>query len=332
MNHLTMRCVLATCIILAASSVAVAQQSAKVPRIGFVAGGASATFGGVPVYRAFLDGMRDLGYVEGRDFTMEVRAAQGRPERFAELTAEVVQSRVDLMLVGVCGAPLDAASRATQTIPIVVATCNDDMVETGVVASMRRPGGNITGLSKLTPELAAKRLDLLKQLVPAASRVAVLWNPGYSEFKADWREIRAAARTLGVTLHPVEFRRADEFEAAFAAIGRERVDAMIMFSDQQGYIHAKRVADLAAAARLPAMYAFREAPDAGGLMSYGPSLNQMWYRAADYVVKILKGAKPADMPVEQPTRFEMVINRQAAKALGLTIPRAILVQADQVIE
>jgi len=286
----------------------------------------------LPVEQEFLDGLHDHGYVEGRNVVIEVRSAGGRPERFAELATELVRLPVDVLLVGVCGAPLDAARSATQTIPIVVATCNDDLVKTGIVNSLARPGGNVTGLSKLTPELAAKRLELLKETAPALSHVAVLWNPGYSDSKADWRETRAAARRLGVTLHPVEFRRPEDLEAAFATIKSEHVDALITFSDTLTYVNAKRVAELAAASRLPALYAFREVPDAGGLMSYGPNIRAMWRRAAAYVVKILQGAKAGDLPIEQPTKFEFVINLKTAKALGLTIPQSLLLRADDVIQ
>ena len=256
----------------------------------------------------------------------------GNPQRFVDLYAELARLPVDVLLVGVCGAPLDAARKASQTIPIVVATCNDDMVETGVIKSMAHPGGNVTGLSKLTPELAPKRLSLLKQTLPSITRVGVLWNPGYSAFTADWRELREAARRTGVTLVQFEFRRADELEAAFAAIRRERPDALITFSDVVVYNFAERVAKLAAEAQIPALFAFREVPDAGGLMSYGPNIKDMWRRSADYVVKILNGAKPADMPVEQPSRLELVINLKQAKALGITVPRAVLLQADYIIE
>lgn len=250
----------------------------------------------------------------------------------SQLYSELVQLPVDVLLVGVCGAPVGAARRATQTIPIVVATCNDDMVETGIAASMNRPGGNVTGQSKLTPELAPKRLQLLKQAVPGLKRVAVLWNPAYSDFKADWRELQGAAKFLGVSLHPFEFRRPDEIDAAFAAIARERVDALITFSDALTYFYAKQVADLATAARLPAMTPFREVTDAGALMSYGPNITGMYRRSADYVIRILKGANPAEMAIEQPTRFEFVINLKAAKALGLTIPPVMRLQADEIIE
>lgn len=315
--------------LLGAPSMAAAQRAAKIPKVGMIVPSLSFT---MSVHRAFIDEMRERGYVEGRDFAMELRSTQGNPALSPQLTSELVQLPVEVLLVGVCGAPLNAARRATQTIPIVVATCNDDMVETGVIASMRRPGGNVTGLSKLTPELAPKRLQLLKQAVPGMKRVAVLWNPGYSDFKADWRELRAAAQLLGVSLHPVEFQRPDDFDAAFVAIARERVDALITFSDALTYVYAKRIAELATTARLPAMFAFREVADEGALMSYGPSLTGMWRRAADYVIRILKGANPAEMAIEQPTRFEFIINMKAAKALGLTIPQSLRLQADQVIE
>jgi len=276
--------------------------------------------------------MRDHGYVEGRDYVMEVRTAEGKAERYADLTAELVRVPVDVLWVGVCGAPLNAARRATQTIPIVVAACNDDLVETGIIKSMQRPGGNITGLSKLTPELAPKRLSLLKQSLPSISHVAVLWNPSYSDFKADWRELRAGAQRMGITLHSFEYRRIDELDAAFDAMRRERVEALITFSDVLTFSYARQFAEPAATARLPAMYAFGAVPDAGGLMSYGPNIPDMCRRSADYVVRILKGANPADLAIEQPTRFELVINLKTAKALGITIPQSVLLQADERIE
>ena len=316
--------------LLLTAPLASAQRPAKVPKVGFTAPGPAVLSLGT--YRAFIDEMRVRGYVEGRDFAMEVRFTDGKPERFPQISADLVQLPVEAILVGVCGAPLNAARRATQTIPIVVATCNDDMVETGIAASMNRPGGNVTGLSKLTPELAPKRLQLLKQAVPGMKRVAVLWNPGYSDFKADWRELNGAAKILGVSLHPVEVRGPGDFEGAFAAIARERVDGLITFSDVLTFVYAKRVGELVTAARLPAMIPFREVVDEGALMSYGPSLPAMWRRAADYVIKILKGANPAEMAIEQPTRFEFVINLKAAKALGLTIPPVMRLQADEIIE
>jgi len=206
------------------------------------------------------------------------------------------------------------------------------LVELGIVKSFSHPGGNITGLSKLTPELAPKRLQLLLQLVPKAKRIAVLWNPAYSEFRADWRELRAAAQVLGVTLAPFEFRRVDDLEPVFDAIARERPDALMMFSDQVAYAYASRVTRLAADRRLPAMFAFRELPDAGGLMSFGPNIGGMWRQAAKQVARILRGEKAGDLPIEQPTRFELVINRKAAGDLGVKIPQSLLLQADAVVD
>lgn len=310
-----------------------AAQPAHLPRIGLV--GASSGWPAAsttPLVHAFLEGMRDHGYVEGRDYVVEYRTTDGDLARWGSLTAELVRMPVDVLLVSVCGEPLNAARRATSDIPVVVATCNDDMVETGIVKSLQRPGGNVTGLSKLTPELAQKRLSLLKQTVPSISRVGVLWNPGYSDFKADWRELNAAAQHMGVTLISFEFRRTGEFEAAFDAMRQQHLDALITFSDILTYQFSGRVAELASAARLPAMYAFREVPDVGGLMSYGPNLVEMWRRSADYVVRILKGAKAADLAIEQPARFEFVVNLRTAKALGITVPRTVLLQADYVVE
>ena len=322
--------------VLALSAVAVAamaQPSTPLPRIGYVMP-AAATWAEAklsPTLQGFLAGMRDHGYIEGRDYLMETRSARGDAKRLTDLTAELARLGVDVLYVPVCGAPLNAAVAATKTIPIVVATCNDDLVETGMVESLRHPGRNLTGLSKLTPELAPKRLSLLKQAVPAAARLAVLWNPDYSDFKADWRELKAAAERMGVTLHSFEFRRADELGPAFDAMRRAHVDAVITFSDLLTYVHAARLAELAASARLPAMYAFREIPDAGGLMSYGPNVPDMWRQSADYVVRILKGATPADMAIEQPRRFELVINLKTANALELSIPQTLLLQADDVL-
>ena len=310
----------------------VATAQSHVARVGLVGVRPRAEAMLTPTMQGFLVGMQEHGYVEGRDYVFEYRATLGNPERFGDLAAELARLPVDVLLVPVCGAPLDAARQTSHTIPIVVATCNDDLIETGVIKSMAHPGGNVTGLSKLTPELAPKRLSLLKQTVPSIARVGVLWNPSYSAFTSDWRELHEAAERMGVTLVPFEFRRADELEAAFAAIRRERLDAFITFSDVLVYVYAERVAKLAAEAQIPAMFAFREVPDAGGLMSYGPNIVDMWRRTADYVVKILNGAKPADMPIEQPSRLELVINLKQAKALGITVPRGVLLQANEVIQ
>ena len=319
-----------TCGGIAAVPDASAQTGERPVRIGRIVPNADSM--ALPSSAALAEGMREHGHVEGRHFVWEIRLTGGRPERIAECASELVGKRVDLFVAAVCGAPLDTVRAATRSIPIVVASCDDDMVELGIIQSMNRPGGNVTGLSKLTPELAPKRLQLLKQVVPGATRIAVLWNPAYSAFKADWRELRVAAVTLGVTLVPVEFRRPDELEPAFATIARERVDALITFSDVLTYSYAPRVAALTSAQRLPAMFAFRELPDAGGLMSYGPSIAGLWRRAASFIDRIIKGAKPGDLPIEQPIRLELVINRKTANTLGLKTPQAVLLQADDVID
>jgi ABC-type uncharacterized transport system substrate-binding protein len=310
-----------------------AQQHEPTQRIGIIAGSSSpATWRQAGTYQNFFKGLRELGYEEGRNVAIEFRSAEGHPERFPAIAADLVGLKVDVLISSVCGQMLDAARQATSTIPIVVAVCNEDMVETGVVASLARPGGNITGLTKLTPELATKRLELLKEIVPEASRVAVLWDPGYSAFSADWRELRATAQAKGVTLQSVEARGLDDLERAFAAMVRERADAVITFSDTTTYVFPNRVAELALRSRLPLISPYREIAVAGGLMAYGPNLPDMFRQAAGYVGKILKGAKPAELPIEQPTTFELVINLKTAKALGLEVSPALLARADEVIE
>jgi putative ABC transport system substrate-binding protein len=322
--------------LLAAPLAAETQHAVKVWRIGFLGGSPSA----VPQFtQAFQQGLRELGYVEGQNIAIEPRYSEGRTERLPDLATTLVRLKVDVIVVNACGAPLNAASQATSTIPIVVAACNDDLVATGLISSLARPGGNITGLSELTPELGAKRLALLKEAVPKVRRVAVLWNPTYSErfsatfrfWSSDWTEIRAAAQGLGMTLQSVEIRGPDDFDTAFSTMTRERADALIAFSDPSIVSHGRRIVALAAKSHLPAVYPSREVVDAGGLMAYGPSTSDMFRRAAGYVGKILKGAKPADLPMEQPTKFELVINLKTAKALGLTIPQSLLLRADEVI-
>jgi len=321
--------------ILEAPFVANAQQAGKIHRIGFLG-----TLPTSPYDEVFRQGLREVGYVEGQNIVIERRYSEGKVERLADLAAELVRLKVDVIVVDTCGAPLNAASQATSTIPIVVAACNDDLVATGLISSLARPGGNITGLSELTPELGAKRLELLKEAVPRVKRVAVLWNPTYSQrfsgsfrfWSSDWVEVRAAAQALGITLQSVEIPGPDDFDTAFSAMTRERAEALIAFSDPLIVFHGRRITDLAAKNRLPAVYASREVVDAGGLMSYGASSTDMFRRAAVYVGKILKGAKPADLPVEQPTKVELVINLKTAKALGLTIPPSVLGRADEVIQ
>ena len=327
-------CRFAVALMLLAVPLAAEGQSARnISRIGFLG-----TFQESPHYQAFAQGLHDVGYVEGQNLSIERRYSEGKAERLPDLATTLVSLKLDLIVVDACGAPLNATSQATRTIPIVVATCNDDLVATGLISSLARPGGNITGLSELSPELGAKRLELLKQSASGMRRVAVLWNPTYSErfnpkfrfWTSDWKEMRAAAQALGVTIQSVEIRPGG-FDAAFAAMLSERAEGLVMFSDPLIVLHERRIVELAAKRRLPAVYASRGAVDAGGLMSYGPNTADLFRRAAYFVDKILKGTKPADLPVEQPTKFEFVINLKTAKALGLTIPPSFLTRADHVI-
>ena len=282
------------------------------------------------LYGAFRQRLRELGYVDGQNIAFEVRSAEGRAERLPDLAADLVRLKVDVIVAGGTPAPL-AAKRATTAIPIVMASAGDP-VGSGLVASLARPGGNVTGLSLLVPELGGKRLQLLKEVVPGVSRVAVLWNAANPYPVLVWRQTEAAARALGVHLQSLDVRGPDDLEGAFAAATRGRAGALITVEDPLTFGQRKRIVDFAARARLPAMYGFREFVDAGGLMSYAASLADLSRRAATYVDKILKGAKPADLPVEQPTKFELVINLKTAKALGLTIPPSVLIRADQVIQ
>jgi putative ABC transport system substrate-binding protein len=304
-----------------------AQTPPKIPRVGYIAG--SSATGTEHTVGAFRQGLRELGYVEGQTIALEVRWAEGRSERIPELVAELVGLKMDVLVAGSSLAAL-AANKATRTIPIVMVAA--DPVGLGLVASLGRPGGNVTGLSFFSEAIIGKRLELLKELVPALARVAVLRNPMVAAHATFWQETEVAARKLGVTLQPIEVRGPEDFEAAFAAATRGNAQALIHFDDALTLAHRPRIVALAASSRLPAMYGFREFPDEGGLMSYGPSFVVLFRRAATFVDKILKGAKPADLPVEQPTKFELVINRKTANALGLTVPPTLLAQADDVIE
>jgi putative ABC transport system substrate-binding protein len=315
------------------ASTANAQQNGKIYRIRLIAGSTSpATWRKAAIYQNFLKGLHDQGFDEDRNIAIEFRSAEGHPERLSDIAANLVGLKVDVLVPTICGQMLDAVRQATSTIPIVVASCNDDMVETGIVASLAHPGGNITGVSKLTPELAAKRLELLKEILPAASRVAVLWDPGYSAFSADWREMRATAHVKGVELLPVEIHNLADLGQAFATIVRERADAVITFSDTMTYVFPTPVAEQALRSKLPMVSPYREIAQAGGLLSYGPSLPGMFRQSAGLVGKILKGAKPANLPVEQATTFELVINLRTAKALGITVPDTLASRADEVID
>src|SRR5712691_812921 len=307
-----------------------AQQATTVHRIGRLLSGSSAS--DRHLVEAFQQGLRDLGYVEGQNLVIEWRWAEGSQERLPDLAAELVRLQVEVIVAGGSNV-IRAAQHATRTIPIVMAGTSD-AVAAGFVASLAHPGGNITGLSDLSAALPGKRLELLKETVPQSARIAVLADPDAPTYESTMNNLTVAARALGLQLHVVELRRADELDTAFAAMTQERADALLVIGDAQllNRQRARVVADLAAQHRLPAMYGWREYVDAGLLMSYGPSQLDMQRRTAVYVDKILKGAKPADLPVEQPTKFELIINLKAAKALGLTIPPSLLLQADEVIK
>jgi putative ABC transport system substrate-binding protein len=304
-----------------------AQQPAKVARIGYLALTQDAQSLNA---EAFRQGLRDLGYVEGQNLVIERRSAEGRTESLRDLAAELVRLQVDVIVTGGDNAAR-VALQATRTIPIVIAG-GGDPVGLGLVASLARPGGNITGLSMLRIDLAGKRLEILKEAVPTASRVAVLFNPASIGAVLQWRETEGAARALGVQLHALEVRHADELEQAFDTATSEGVGALIVFREFLFGPHRTRILHLVAKSRLPVMYEERDFVDAGGLMSYGPSRADIYRRAAGYVHKILKGAKPADLPVEQAMKFELVINLKTAKALGITFPPTLLVLADEVIQ
>jgi putative ABC transport system substrate-binding protein len=316
--------------VLAAPLAAEAQQAAKVARIGYLGPNLAAS---PHLPEAFRHGLRDLGYVEGRTVVIEYRDAEGKFERLPALAAELVALKVDIIVAGGTPQPL-AARQATGTIPIVFAGAVDP-VGSGLVASLARPGGNITGLSLLTPELVGKCLEQLKQAVPGVSRVAVLWQPGGLGERTDKDMLKGAevaARALGVGLQIVEARGPADFDRAFSDMTRARAGALTVLPSNMFFNERRRLVDLAAKNRLPAVYPLREYVDAGGLMAYGSDLADLFRRAAFYVDKILKGAKPGDLPIEQPTKFELVINVKTAKALGLTIPDSLLRRADEVIQ
>jgi ABC-type uncharacterized transport system substrate-binding protein len=313
--------------LLAAPLTAEAQQAGKVYRIGILAN--------VPrndgdLWGAFVQGLRKLGYVEGQNVTIEERSCDGQYDRLPALAAELVRLKVDVIVVPATE-NARAAQQATRTIPIVAASLGDP-VGNGLVASFAHPGGNITGLSFAGPELGGKQVQLLQEMFPRVSRVAILANPTNPAHSAWLREAKAATRSLRVQLQTLDARKPDKFEGAFAAMTEWRAGALLVLADGMFLLHRARITDLAAKHRVPAMYGLREHLDAGGLVFYGPSLRDMFRRAADYVDKILKGTKPGDLPVEQPSKFELVINLKTAKALGLTILPSLLQRADQVIE
>jgi putative ABC transport system substrate-binding protein len=307
-----------------------AQQTSKMPTIGIISVGATSDMIGPEprsrIVRALLRGMRDLGYVYGRDFVTEPRGDEGRPERFPDLAAELVRLPVDMIVAS--GVTLGFVRKATSTIPVVMAG-SDDPVRRGHVRSLARPGGNFTGLSTQGVDTSAKRLELLKELVPGAIHIAVLWDQASRPL---WQTTEAAAKERGWKLLSLEIRDANEIEEVLTAATKARVGAIVVGSVRFTAGQAQRVAELAAKSRIPAMYEFPLYVEAGGLISYGADNVDLWRRTATFVDRILKGANPGDLPVEQPTKFELVINLKTAKALGLKIPRSLLARADRVIE
>jgi putative ABC transport system substrate-binding protein len=301
-----------------------AQHAGKMWRIAFI------TQAETNIYEALFERLRELGYVEGQNIIIERRYAEGRAEKFQEFAAEMVRLKADLILTITTPAAL-AAKNATTTIPIVIPTAIDP-VGTGLIASLARPGGNITGGAVLTGEMAAKRLELLKEVVPSLSRTAVLWNSANPANALAWRETQGAARAVGVTLQSHEVQGPKDFEIAFARTAEERPDALFVLDDALTIQYRKEIADFAMQKRLPSVFAAKDRVEAGGLMSYGPRYSEMMRHAASLVDKILRGAQPANLPMEQPTTFELVINLKTAKAIGLDIPDKLLALADEVIE
>jgi len=303
------------------------QQTKKIPRIGFLASSSGERL--KSRLAAFQQGLRELGYVEAKNIVINYRSAEGKFERLPDLAAELVRLKVDILVAE--GAPAaHAAKNVTSVIPIVIGNAADP-VGTGLVASLARPGGNITGLSDFNLGVVTKRLELLKEVVPSASRVAVLLNPTNPTNPLQLKETQAAAPGLGVSLLSLEAKGPDDIDRAFATIIKERLGALIVFGDPMFGTHQRRITELAVTSWLPAIYGASESADAGGLMSYGTNFPDLYRRAATYVDKILKGAKPADLPVEQPTKFELIISLKAAKQIGLTIPPNVLARADRVI-
>jgi putative ABC transport system substrate-binding protein len=313
--------------LLALCSSVQAQQPARIHRIGILSPSSGSVF---PArVEAFRQRLRELGYVEGKNLVIEYRYAEGKSGRLPDLVAELVRLKVDV-IVTIGTGPTLAAKKASGTIPIVFASANDP-VGTGLVSSLARPGGNITGLSLMVPDLDGKRLELLKEAFPKVARVAFLWQPGGARENRPLTKMEAAAKALGLKLLSLEVRSLDDFESAFARAKKEGAQALITTTGALINIQQRRVLDFSAKNRLPAIYHYSEFVEAGGLMSYAPDNTDVWRRAADFVDKILKGAKPADLSVEQPKKFELIINLKAANQIGLTIPPNVLARADRVI-
>ena len=327
--------VLAT-VIAASVQFAQAQQAGKIHRIGVLFFGSR----NQPHLESFLRGMRELGYVEGKNTVFEYRYAEGKFARLRELAAELVSLKVDVIVTTTSGSAY-AAQQLTKTIPIVLTT--GDLVGTGLAASLARPGGNVTGLSVLLLELSGKRLELLKETLPKINRVAVLWNPTDAAVQrwggtlqvpaADaFKEIEVAAQAYRLQLHSLELRSAEDIDAAFVGMKKARLNALLTMLDPLTTLYSKRIVELAVKNRWPGMYPTRQFVEEGGLMAYGVNIGDLYYRAATYVDKILKGSNPAELPVEQPKKFEFIINLKTAKQIGLTIPPNVLARADRVIK
>jgi putative ABC transport system substrate-binding protein len=300
-----------------------------VPQIGWLSLGATGSAALESLADAFQQGLREYGYVAGQNVAIQYRSAEGRVDPLPGLASELVDLPVDVIVAG-AGPAVEAAKTATATIPIVM-LASGDPVGTGLVASLARPGGNVTGLTFISPQLSGKRLQLLKEAFPSVSRVAALWNPAELSNALEFRESELAAQTLGVELQSLDVRGPTEFASAFGTVSGKRSDALIVFAHALTIANSQQIADLAATTGLPAMYGVRPFVAAGGLMAYGPDLQQLYRRAAYYVDRILKGAKPAELPVEQPREFEFVINLKTAEALGLTIPQHVLLQVTEAI-
>ena len=307
-----------------------AQQPAKVSRVGFLH---PASQQGVNVTRleAFRDALRELGYIEGKNIQLEIRWADGNLERLPSLAADLVQQKVDVIVAANTASVL-AAREATRTIPIVVPQSNDPVGD-GLAASLARPGGNITGLSMMAPELGEKRLQLLREIFPQASRVvAIVWNPGQIGMRARFEQAKVAAPKVGLTARSVEVRDTSDLDRAFESIVLERPDALFLLADPFTVRQRERIVKFAAEQRLPAIYESSDFVEVGGLMSYGPNVSHLYRRSATYVDKILRGAKAAELPIEQPTKFDLVLNMKAAKALGISFPESVRLRADEVIQ
>jgi putative ABC transport system substrate-binding protein len=329
MTKATASSILITVILLAVAVTAEAQQPKKIPRIGYLVASDTTTRS-----EAIRLALRELGYIEGQNIATEYRYGEGRADRAPELAAELVHLKVDIIVVAGGDPDVRAAKNATKTIPIVMIGGGGDPVRAGLIDSLARPGGNVTGITNLNRELGGKRLELFKEAVPKVARVAVLYEPALPASALEVKEVLpVAARALRLTLRSWEVRAADDFDRGFAALNKQRPDGLYVFgSGPLMAANRKRIADFALKSRLPSMYGNREAVDAGGLMSYGADLADSYRRVAYFVDRILKGAKPADLPVEQPTKFELVINLKTAKQIGLTIPPDVLARANRLIK